>query len=78
VDGCVVLMTKRRPPGVQPDPRLVEEQLTAALPQSALDELRRQNQDLIAALDDTSKRCAPPRNPRTGSGPTSATSCAPR
>jgi signal transduction histidine kinase/CheY-like chemotaxis protein len=52
VDGRVVLMTKRRPPGVQPDPRLVEEQLTAAHPQSALDELRRQNQDLIAALDD--------------------------
>jgi signal transduction histidine kinase/CheY-like chemotaxis protein len=52
VDGRVVVMTKRRPPGVRPDPRLIEKQLTAAYPQSALDELRRQNQDLIAALDD--------------------------
>jgi signal transduction histidine kinase len=45
-------MTKRRPPGVRPDPRLVGEQLAAVHPQSALDELRRQNQDLISALDD--------------------------
>ena len=52
VDGRVVLMTKRRPAGVRPDPRLVEEQLTAVHPRSALDELLRQNQDLIAALDD--------------------------
>ena len=50
--GCVVTMTKRRPPGVQPDMQLVGEQLAAVRPQSALDELRRQNQDLIAALDD--------------------------
>jgi signal transduction histidine kinase/CheY-like chemotaxis protein len=48
----VVRMTKRRPPGVRPDPRLVGEQLAALQPRSALDELRRQNQDLIAALDD--------------------------
>jgi len=47
-----VRMTKRRPPGVRPDPRLVGEQLAAVQPQSALDELRRQNQDLISALDD--------------------------
>jgi signal transduction histidine kinase/CheY-like chemotaxis protein len=52
VDGCIVLMTKRRPPGVQPEPRLVEAQLAAVHPQSALDALRRQNQDLITALDD--------------------------
>jgi signal transduction histidine kinase/CheY-like chemotaxis protein len=52
VEGSVVRMTKRRPPGVRPDRRLVSEQLAAAQPQSALDELRRQNQDLIAALDD--------------------------
>ena len=45
-------MAKRRPPGVQPDMRLVSEQLAAVHPQSALDELRRQNQDLITALDD--------------------------
>src|SRR6266567_3451468 len=47
-DGHVVRMTKRRPPGVQP----VSEQLAAVQSQSALDELRRQNQDLIAALED--------------------------
>jgi len=51
-DGHVVRMTKRRPPGVRPDPRLVGEQLAAVYPQSALDELRRQNQDLISALED--------------------------
>ena len=51
-DGQVVRMTKRRPPGVRPDMRLVSEQLAAVRPQSALDELRRQNQDLISALDD--------------------------
>src|SRR6185437_15651116 len=52
VDGDVVRMTKRRPPGVRPDRRLISEQLAAAHSQSALDELRRQNQDLITALDD--------------------------
>jgi signal transduction histidine kinase/CheY-like chemotaxis protein len=51
-DGHVVRMTKRRPPGVRPDPRLVGEQLAAVHPRSALDELRRQNQDLITALED--------------------------
>jgi signal transduction histidine kinase/CheY-like chemotaxis protein len=51
-DGHVVLMTKRRPPGVRPDMREVKEQLAAVLPQSALEELRRQNQDLISALED--------------------------
>ena len=45
-------MAKRRPPGVRPDPRLVREQLAAVQPRSALDELRRQNQDLITALED--------------------------
>jgi signal transduction histidine kinase/CheY-like chemotaxis protein len=52
VEGSVVRMTKRRPPGVRPDRRRVSEQLAAAQSQTALDELRRQNQDLIAALDD--------------------------
>jgi signal transduction histidine kinase/CheY-like chemotaxis protein len=52
VEGNVVRMTKRRPPGVRPDQRLISEQLAAARSRSALDELRRQNQDLIAALDD--------------------------
>jgi signal transduction histidine kinase/CheY-like chemotaxis protein len=51
-DGHVVRMTKRRPPGVRPDPRLVADQLAAVQPRSALDELQRQNQDLIGALDD--------------------------
>jgi signal transduction histidine kinase/CheY-like chemotaxis protein len=52
VEGSVVRMTKRRPPGIRPDQRLVSKQLAAAQSQSALDELRRQNQDLISALDD--------------------------
>ena len=51
-DGLIVRMAKRRPPGVRPDPRLVREQLAAVQPRSALDELRRQNQDLITALED--------------------------
>ena len=51
-DDRVVRMAKRRPPGVRPDPRLVGEQLAAVQPRSALDELRRQNQDLITALED--------------------------
>lgn len=51
-DGKVVLMTKRRPPGVQPDMDMVSEQLAALHPRTALDELRRQNADLISALDD--------------------------
>ncbi len=51
-DGNVVLMTKRRPPGVRPDMREVKEQVAAVLPQSALEELRRQNADLISALED--------------------------
>jgi signal transduction histidine kinase/CheY-like chemotaxis protein len=45
-------MTKRRPPGVPPDMRLVNELLGTLLPRSALEELRRQNEDLISALDD--------------------------
>jgi signal transduction histidine kinase/CheY-like chemotaxis protein len=51
-NGNVVRMTKRRPPDVQPDMELVSAQLAAVLPPSALEELRRQNQDLISALDD--------------------------
>jgi signal transduction histidine kinase len=55
-DGKVVRMTKRRPPSTQLDMRLVKEQLAAVLPQSATDELRRQNQDLISALDDLKRQ----------------------
>jgi len=52
VDGRAVWMTKRRPADLTPDLALVRERLAAALPRSAMEELRRQNQDLIAALDD--------------------------
>jgi signal transduction histidine kinase/CheY-like chemotaxis protein len=51
-DGRAVRMTKRRPPDAQPDLEFVREQLAAVLPRSAMEELRRQNQDLIAALED--------------------------
>ena len=50
--GNVVRMTKRRPPHVHPDMKLVNEQLAALRPQTAIDELRRHNQDLIFALED--------------------------
>lgn len=52
VDGNAVRMTKRRPAGPRPDLRALRKQLAALFPASALDELRRQNQDLISALDD--------------------------
>lgn len=51
-DGRVVRMTKRRPPHTVPDIAAVSDQLTALLPESTLDELRRNNEDLIAALED--------------------------
>ena len=50
--GKVVRMTKRRPPIARLDMRAIGEQLAAMLPESTLDELRRNNQDLIAALED--------------------------
>jgi len=50
--GQVIRMAKRLPPQAQPDLRAVGEQLAAMLPESSLDELRRNNQDLITALDD--------------------------
>ncbi len=55
-DDCVVRMSKRRPPDVWPDMRLIQERLAAAAPQSALDDLQRQNQDLISALEDLKKQ----------------------
>ena len=55
-DAYIVRMSKRRPPDVRPDMRLVQERLAAAAPQSALDDLRRQNQDLISALEDLKKQ----------------------
>ena len=51
-DGNLIRMAKRRPPDVRPDMKVVKDQLAAILPQSALEELRRQNQDLISALED--------------------------
>jgi signal transduction histidine kinase/CheY-like chemotaxis protein len=51
-DGNLIRMAKRRPPDVRPDMKVVKEQLAAILPQSTLEELRRQNQDLISALED--------------------------
>jgi signal transduction histidine kinase/CheY-like chemotaxis protein len=55
-NGRAVRMTKRRPPDAQPDLELVREQLAAVLPRSAMEELRRQNQDLIAALEDLQRQ----------------------
>jgi signal transduction histidine kinase len=55
-DGQVVLMAKRRPQHVTPDLHAVRERLAALLPESTLDELRRNNQDLIAALEDVTKQ----------------------
>jgi signal transduction histidine kinase/CheY-like chemotaxis protein len=55
-EGQVVRMAKRRPLHAQPDLRAVSEQLAAMLPESTLEELRRNNQDLIAALDDLTRQ----------------------
>jgi signal transduction histidine kinase len=54
--GKLIRMVKRRPPGIRPDERAVVGRLTALLPESTLDELRRNNEDLIAALDDLRKQ----------------------
>src|ERR1700761_4194962 len=55
-DEQVVRMTKRRPDNSTPDIRAVGERLAAMLPESTLDELRRNNQDLIAALEDVTRQ----------------------
>ncbi|HEY7265063.1 MAG TPA: ATP-binding protein [Trebonia sp.] len=53
VSGKLIRMTKRRPPSAQrPDGRALSAQLAALLPESTLEELRRNNQDLITALED--------------------------
>ncbi len=52
IDGNEVRMAKHRPAGSRPDRSAISRQLAAMFPASALDELRRQNQDLISALDD--------------------------
>ncbi|HXT88118.1 MAG TPA: ATP-binding protein [Trebonia sp.] len=55
-DDRVVRMTKRRPRNSTPDIQAVAERLAAMLPESTLDELRRNNQDLIAALEDVTRQ----------------------
>jgi signal transduction histidine kinase len=55
-DDQVVRMTKRRPRYTTPDLPAVRERLAALLPESTLDELRRNNQDLIAALEDVTRQ----------------------
>jgi len=55
-DGGTVRMMKRRPPNPALDLRAVRERLTAMIPESTLEELRRQNQDLIAALEQTTRQ----------------------
>ncbi|HEY7274644.1 MAG TPA: ATP-binding protein [Trebonia sp.] len=52
----VVRMTKRRPRNSTPDIQAVSERLAAMLPESTLDELQRNNQDLIAALEDVTRQ----------------------
>ncbi len=52
VDGHVIRMTKRRPAVFPVHLDAVREGLAALLPESTLDELRRNNEDLIAALED--------------------------
>src|SRR5580704_780374 len=55
-DGQVVLLAKRRPQHVTPDLHAVRERLAALLPESTLEELRRNNQDLIATLEDVTQQ----------------------
>src|SRR5579863_4526423 len=52
ITGSVIQMTKRRPAAIGPDLNAITGRLTAMLPQTTMDELRRNNEDLIAALDD--------------------------
>jgi signal transduction histidine kinase len=55
-DGRTVQMTKRRPLSVPLDLRAVRMRLAAMIPESTLEELRRQNQDLIAALEEATRQ----------------------
>ena len=54
--GKLIRMTKRRPPHSALDKRALREQLAAVAPESSFEELRRQNQDLIAAMDDLTQQ----------------------
>ena len=55
-DGAVIWMMKLRPMNSTLDLRAVRERLTAMIPESTLEELRRQNQDLIAALEEATRQ----------------------
>jgi signal transduction histidine kinase len=55
-EGRVIRMTKRRPQHSSPNMAAVRERLAALLPESTLDELRRNNEDLIAALEDATRQ----------------------
>jgi signal transduction histidine kinase len=55
-DGQVLTMAKRRPQHVTPDLHAVRERLATLLPESTLEELRRNNQDLIATLEDVTQQ----------------------
>ncbi len=55
-DGHVIRMTKRRPQLARTDLTAVRERLAALIPESTLDELRRNNEDLIAALEDVRRQ----------------------
>jgi signal transduction histidine kinase/CheY-like chemotaxis protein len=55
-DRDVTRMTKRRSRDSAVNLRAVSDRLTAMLPESTLDELRRNNEDLIAALDDVTRQ----------------------
>ena len=54
--GPAVRMLKRRPPGTRIDVRAVNERLKTVSPVAALDELRRDNEDLMSALEDLKRQ----------------------
>jgi signal transduction histidine kinase/CheY-like chemotaxis protein len=56
VSGQVVRMTKPRPAAARTGLAALGAQLASLLPQSTLDELRRNNQDLIEALEDLKRQ----------------------
>jgi signal transduction histidine kinase len=56
VTGPAVRMLKRRPPGIRLDVRAIGERLRSVIPVAALDELRRDNEDLMSALEDLKRQ----------------------
>jgi signal transduction histidine kinase len=55
-EGKTIRMTKRRPPNSTVDLGAVRMRLAAMIPESTLEELRRQNQDLIGALEEATRQ----------------------